>query len=36
MVSGALSQHNITGKIGAGGCELQLIGQNSSIDILSR
>jgi hypothetical protein len=35
-MSGELSQQNVTGKIGGGGCELQLVGQNSSIDIVSR
>jgi hypothetical protein len=36
LVSGDLSQGSLTGKIGAGGCELQLTGQNGNVDILSR
>jgi hypothetical protein len=35
-VSGEISQNGLTGRIGGGGCDLQLIGQNASIDILSR
>jgi hypothetical protein len=33
-VSGEMSPETITGKIGGGGCELRLMGQNGSIDIL--
>lgn len=35
-VSGDIGQNRLTGKIGAGGCDLRLLGQNSNIDILSR
>jgi hypothetical protein len=35
-VSGDISPNSLNGKIGAGGCDLRLMGQNSNIDILSR
>ena len=36
MVSGDISSDNLSGKIGAGGCDLRLNGQNSNIDINQR
>jgi len=33
-VGGELSKDAVTGRIGGGGCELRLVGQNSNIDIL--
>jgi len=33
-VSGALGADSVTGKIGAGGCELRLTDQNGNIDIV--
>ncbi len=35
-VSGDISQDTLNGKIGGGGCDLRLMGQNSNVDILSR
>jgi hypothetical protein len=35
-LSGDISQDSLNGRIGAGGCDLKLTGQNSNIDILSR
>ena len=35
-VSGDISPDVLNGKIGAGGCDLRLMGQNTNIDILSR
>jgi DUF4097 and DUF4098 domain-containing protein YvlB len=35
-VSGDISQDNLTGRIGAGGCELRLNDQNGGIDIIGR
>jgi hypothetical protein len=35
-VTGDITPDSLTGKIGAGGCELRLNGQNGNIDILSR
>ncbi|HTK77793.1 MAG TPA: hypothetical protein VL371_21175 [Gemmataceae bacterium] len=35
-VTGDISPNNLSGKIGAGGCDLRLTAQNSNIDILSR
>jgi hypothetical protein len=35
-VAGDISPDSLTGKIGAGGCDLRLMGQNSNVDILSR
>jgi hypothetical protein len=35
-LSGDITPDNLNGKIGAGGCDLRLTGQNGNIDILSR
>jgi hypothetical protein len=35
-VSGDIAQDVLNGKIGAGGCDLRLMGQNTNIDILTR
>jgi hypothetical protein len=35
-VTGDITQDSLTGKIGAGGCDLRLNGQNGNIDIISR
>lgn len=35
-VNGDISPNSLNGKIAGGGCDLQLVGQNSSIDIASR
>jgi hypothetical protein len=35
-VTGDITPDSLTGKIGAGGCELRLNGQNGNIDIISR
>jgi hypothetical protein len=35
-LSGDITPDNLNGKIGNGGCDLRLNGQNSNIDILSR